>query len=196
MNCFVGIHKFPQIMYKRMIKLKKIIALFLVAILCFSFVACGKTPSNQSVDSQANNSSTTKKETVIADNESYKITIIDRSFKKESGNSDVEVPTLTMIIENKTTLDLEFIFNSVSINGFSVDVHHNPENGISTWPVIVNAEKKTKFNLAMLTDTIANVDEIVDFEATLTVNQILEMSQYYDKSEKVISFEQVEIKAK
>ena len=48
----------------------------------------------------------------------------------------------------------------------------------------------------MLTDTIANVDEIVDFEATLTVNQILEMSQYYDKSEKVISFEQVEIKAK
>ena len=176
--------------------MKKIIALFLVAVLCFSFASCGKTSSNQSADSQANNSSTTKKETVIADNENYKITIIDRIFKKESGNSDVEVPTLTMIIENKTTLDLEFFFKSVSINGFSVDVHHNPENGISTWPVIVNAEKKTKFNLAMMTDTITNVDEIIDFEATLTVNQILEMSQYYDKSEKVTPFHEVEIEVK
>ena len=175
--------------------MKKIIALLLVIVLCFSVVACSKSSTDNNINSQTNNTNE-KKETVIIDNENYQITIVDRSLKKESGNSDVEVPTLTMIIENKTTLDLEFIFNEVSINGFSVDVHHNPENGISTWPVIVNAEKKTKFHLAMMTDTITNVDEIVDFEASLTVNQILEMSQYYDKSSKVISFDETEVKVR
>ena len=44
--------------------------------------------------------------------------------------------------------------------------------------------------------TITNVDEIVDFEASLTVNQILEMSQYYDKSSKVISFDETEVKVR
>ena len=47
----------------------------------------------------------------------------------------------------------------------------------------------------MLTDTIGSVEEIKDFEATLTVNRILEMSQYYDKSEKTSPFDEAQIKA-
>ena len=181
--------------------MKKALSLILALVMCLSLCACGQASNPQGTEPPKNNNSNTetttaeKKETIIVDNENYKITIVDRCLKKESGNSDVEVPTLAMIIENKTSLDLEFIFKQVSINGFSVDVRHNPENGISSWPVIVNAEKKTKFYLAMLTDTIGSVEEIKDFEATLTVNQILEMSQYYDKSEKTSPFDEAQIKA-
>ncbi len=165
--------------------MKKVLALLLATIMCASLCACGGGESQ----------STKVSETVVVDNENYKITITDRSFRKESGNSDKEVPTLAMIIENKTDKDLEFEFKQVSINGFSVDVHHNPENGISSWPVIVNSEKKTKFYLAMITDTITDVSEIKDLEATLVVNQVLEMSQYYNKSSKTSLFEEIDIKA-
>ena len=46
MPFIVGVHKFSVNNVKRMIKLKKIIALILVVVLCFSFAACGnKTPA-------------------------------------------------------------------------------------------------------------------------------------------------------
>ena len=138
-------------------KLKKILILMLVCVLCISFVGCGSEGNMDAGKESVNEKQEENVEKVFVDDDNctFKISAIEED--------EIWGYTLKADLENKTDKNLMFSLENVSVNGFMCDPF---------WACSVQSGKKAKSDISFSETAFKElgIEKVEEIEFTLSVS--------------------------
>lgn len=152
--------------------MKKLTTLLLALTMLFSLCACGSS-SDAIISNDATSQNDDDINEVIFEDDYITLTLMKKYDESTATDGSVGY---VMLAENKADKEIFFSFEDTSVDGFMVDTTISTGSTVgSTYGV--NANKKVVFNLIINSnEVIKNTDDLVNFETTFNVDQVIKES--------------------